>query len=275
MLRNSGSDSSSLWQLAKIDAHWRKKPRYSRRQSLYLVVLAALHFAAFTVAGIFSAKVTTTSSEVLLRSEDCGTLDHKQHDAYNTSENMLPYQYIIQDTLTSSMYISVCSLRGQGSSPINCEPYTRRSPRWTLTKQRDCPFADGMCYGGITRIANGIVYRDEDVAVHLDSGPIDSTLDLGINARPKDRITLRKSLTCAPIRTTGFNRTLSGDETSELGSLWVGSNDTSGQPQAFYYGKDFALNLGITMTNATLVFNPATLLASSSWTPASPPYSLT
>lgn len=33
----------------------------------------------------------------------------------------------------------------------------------------------------------------------MDTGPVDSHLALGINARDKDRVTYRKKVTCAPI----------------------------------------------------------------------------
>lgn len=54
-----------------------------------------------------------------------------------------------------------------------------------------------MCYGAPGTSASKI-------SVHLDSGPIDSTLDLVINAPPQDRVTLQRLLKYAPLWTDGF-----------------------------------------------------------------------
>jgi hypothetical protein len=43
-----------------------------------------------------------------------------------------------------------------------------------------------------------------DNAATSDTGLIDSCQDLGINAEMKDRVQLRKAMTCSPIKTQGF-----------------------------------------------------------------------
>jgi hypothetical protein len=54
----------------------------------------------------------------------------------------------------------------------------------------------------------------------MDIGPIDSHLDLGINAPPRDRITYRKITTCSPIEAEPFVQVVNSSETDEAG-VWL------------------------------------------------------
>ncbi|TKA77902.1 hypothetical protein B0A55_03344 [Friedmanniomyces simplex] len=253
MLRNSGSDSGALWQIAKMGAQWRKTSRHAVPRSLYLALFAGLHLAAFAVAGIFSAKITGTNSEILLRSDQCGTINFTSTISGDT-ESILTllrqFQYLRVDAAVSANYIATCFLN-TSSTPVNCDSYVRSKPSWTLSEESSCPFADEMCYG-----APGTSVPS--ISVHLDSGPIDSMLDLGINAPPRDRVTLKKLLTCAPLQTDGFSKVLNPhNDSSEMGSNYFGNS--SYWPSAFYYGASLWTN-----TTATWIFNPATLLEASS-----------
>lgn len=59
----------------------------------------------------------------------------------------------------------------------DCLAYGRRLLTWSTDTDIGCPFADGMCIDGS--------------ALKLDSGYINSHLDLGINGRPEDRVSFR------------------------------------------------------------------------------------
>lgn len=247
MLRNSGSDSNALFQTFEMGSYWRKKARSPILRSMYLALFAGFHLAAFAAAGIFSAKVTSTTSEVLLRAGQCGTLDDTQslnEDANDDeyAEYVAPLAYEDQDTVISSNYISSC-FQNSSYTPVNCNSYVRSKPRWNMTVDAACPFAESMCRNGVT--------------VHFDSGLIDSALDLGINAPTSDRVTLRKSVSCSPIRGDTFNETLNPKGNDPDLATVIGNS--SSWPVAFYYGP------GKSPTrNATMLFNPAMLLEQSS-----------
>ncbi|KAK0956315.1 hypothetical protein LTR91_022430 [Friedmanniomyces endolithicus] len=173
MPRNSGSDSGALWQIVKMGTQWRKTSRRPMLRSLYLAVFAGLHLAAFAVAGIFSAKITGTNSKILLCSDHILTSPRQ-------------FQYLRVDAAVSANHIATCFLN-TSSTPVNYDSYVRNKPSWKLSEEESCPFADEMCYGAPGTSASKI-------SVHLDSGPIDSTLDLVINAPPQDRVTLQRLL---------------------------------------------------------------------------------
>ncbi|KAK0884416.1 hypothetical protein LTR87_001758 [Friedmanniomyces endolithicus] len=254
MLRNSGSDSGALWEIAKMGSHWRKTSRHAVLRSLVLSLFASLHLAAFVAAGIFSAKIAGTNTEILLRSDQCGTINFTGTTAGQDSESILTllreYQFLRVDAVVSSNYIATCFLN-TSSTPVNCDSYVRSQPSWTLTEKDSCPFADEICYGAPNTSASWI-------SVTLDSGLIDSTLDLGINARPEDRVQLRKLLTCAPLKTKGYSKVLNPKtDTAEWASSYFGNSTY--WPTAFYYGGN-----AFTNTSASWIFNPATLLEASS-----------
>lgn len=122
MMRNSASASNAVFELLKIDRYWRRKsqPRQARFRSFGLGLLAIVHFAAFVIAGIFSARVTRTSSDVLLRSgpSSCGTIDETKNlkvqgqviSSKHWFKYLLPFLYVNSDLATSASYISACFL---------------------------------------------------------------------------------------------------------------------------------------------------------------------
>ena len=66
----------------------------------------------------------------------------------------------------------------------------RKSVNLTTSVSADCPFGPGVCRGNQT--------------VEVDTGNIDSTVDLGINTPPKDRLNLNVRLLCTPLITDGY-----------------------------------------------------------------------
>jgi len=262
LLRNSGSSTNALWQLARITARWRKTTHEHLTRSLSLVLLAGLHAVVFAACGIFVAKVSGTSDDVLLRSHQCGTLDDTQPlPESDTSFNSFLSTFAIENEniRISSNYVASC-FRNTSSTPANCESYARKRPRWDLTEQATCPFTGDMCYSAPHMTT-------ANLAVHLDSSLINSDLDLGINAPTSERITIRKTLTCAPIKTEGFSRTV---RPANASSDWVASvvGNSSYWPVAFDYGP--ATGAAALAAPATFLFNPGTLLETSSQGMASP-----
>jgi hypothetical protein len=157
---------------------------------LPLVVLSALNIAVFLIAGIFSSRVTGTDSEALLKGF-CGWLD-------NTTNKDFP-QWTRKDWTTGdALFVSAYNGYREnlayahscyagdlvnGSSSV-CNTMTVPRIESQINRAAPCPFAKELCLGS---------------AMIIDSGPIDSHKHLGINAAPKDRIQVRKMISCVPI----------------------------------------------------------------------------
>jgi hypothetical protein len=152
-------------------------------------------FIAFAAAGIFSAAVTSTRSEVLLRDSLCGpyappigdpnSLAGRQYNTRMSAHN-------IKALRSAYQYATNCYDQTQlNNTPIHaCNAYGRKDVDWTLETVSGCPFDEKMCLG--------------KTSVRFDTGNIDSALDLGINSPKKDRVAIRNVLQCSPITTNGY-----------------------------------------------------------------------
>jgi hypothetical protein len=94
-----------------------------------------------------------------------------------------------------------------------CSSYANRRIVSKLNKEAPCPFADGAC---ITP------------AISIDSGHLDSDLDLGITATPANRIQMRRITTCAPVP---IEEKYSSGEITQVRKL----DGPGGEPQSIYY----------------------------------------
>lgn len=183
-----------------------------------LLFAATINLTAFFAAGILSSKVTTTRPDVLLSPTNCGRWwayvnvcrsdngaaydEHRKgFDRARASTSNLRY--------TSSQYAESCYESIVPSS--ECTSFSRRLPTWTKSLRAECPFGDNVCDGNVT--------------LHLDSGYIDSILDLGINTPEQDRLSLRLVKECAPLLRDEYLKTYDGTNVSEpMGEDIGGSN---------------------------------------------------
>ena len=183
LLRNNLSDNRAIWQFSSIAWEWRGKTKRPLYRSLPLILSAALHFIAFTAAGIFSSKVASVGSTVLLRGPTCGNVSVPyQPNSFNKTIFLQQSErdsWLLSTFKDTAGYVKSCYAFDNATRPLpqDCLAYGRRLPSWSSETGIDCPFGDGMCIDG--------------AALELDSGLIDSHLDLGINARQQDRISFR------------------------------------------------------------------------------------
>ena len=87
-------------------------------------------------------------------------------------------------------------------------------------------------------------------AFHVKSQIIDSHHDLGINARPLDRLTIQSMATCSPLRTTEYEVSFNATSTDSYGKL----GDTM---YSYYYGPSVNAT-GALLANWTHIYNPET-----------------
>ena len=184
LLRNNLSDSRAVWQFASIAWYWRGKTRRPVSRTLSLLLAAVLHFVAFSVAGIFSAKVAYTGANVLTSGPACGNWDNAYERAkFNNSifaEVSEQVSWFGTRYRTAAAYASSCynfNSPKQEQSRSNCQAYGRQQIPWSIDAEVFCPFAYGICIG--------------DMGVIIDSGYIDSHQHLGINGPPDERVIFR------------------------------------------------------------------------------------
>jgi hypothetical protein len=214
LLRNSSgdlgtvSDSYSLfkawWKHGAHKAFWRTGP---------LFLAALLFWCAWQVAAIVSFYIwqTTPPTVGLIRSGVCG---------YNVfqgpgAESSFRRSGLIE-TLAAETYVTQCY--GSGTSG-GCSVYAEQALSYSRSNA-SCPFA-----------SSGICISENSAPYLLDTGPIDSHTDLGINAPPENRVTYQKINICSPIDSTEFARVVNANETDEA---YYWPPDTT--LQQFFYG---------------------------------------
>jgi len=170
---------------------WRSGRRAARPISrlVPVIVLALAISAAFGVASIFSARVTTeTANEVLLEGIRCGDLNTNRPNS--TFELLTIGQPFHADRANRMLNYGMQCYTNRTKTD-GCNQFVR--PRLPLSVNRDisCPFPDDIC-----KMSKG--------NLELDTGYINSHHHLGINSPPEDRFEMRILQRCAPIKTQEF-----------------------------------------------------------------------
>lgn len=257
VFRNSTSAVGSLRGFFRVSIRSREW-----KKNMPVILWAGINVAGFLVAGIFSSRVTSTRSEVLLKPTQCGQWTYTEELHSNRSdilvEEAIRFATTAKIKSTSQQYAAICY--NLDDSPEGCSTYGRREPRWNARMETGCPFADGLCIDNTT--------------YSIDSGYIDSDLDLGINSHPSDRLSLRMRLSCAPIKQEGYTKTYTGtevktlfEENSLLGSPKVLARNGFGEAlehhtfDAFFYGPA-AWTGNVDESAATFIFNNGTFATS-------------
>jgi hypothetical protein len=195
ILRNASSDIGVLWQLYKIGNSWRTVIPHSRRRIAWLVITGVLHLVLFLVAGIVSSQLITAGNETLVKQSACGYLTNLPSSDVVTLEAFQEYVALNLDVERNAglSLQQVQSCKGTTlDTDVECDAFTRAAHLMTLYNAT-CPFQDAsMCI------------TPDGLAVQVDTGMVDSQLDLGINAPAKDRIKYRHVTTCSPIKQEGF-----------------------------------------------------------------------
>ena len=223
VLRNSSSANDAVVKLGRIALRSRKTGRRSLYGPLSLSVSAAFNMVAFIAAGIFSSAVTRAQSDVLLKPSRCGSWlsaripKPSDWDQATFVPSIDLASMIHQNLVTSSRIQLTCS-ESLSNSAGNCNPYGRKSIKF-FSANTFCPFNSSIC-------------QDTD-AISLDTGMIDSHLDLGVNAPRSDRVAFRKTLQCAPLDTKGYSGPGVGVNGSTLYTAGLNGNMTG-----YYYGRN-------------------------------------
>lgn len=222
ILRNASSPASVTWDMFKLSWFWKKTPSTVKRRTLALLFSSFTYIAAFAVAGIFSSKVASANSEVLLvPTSSCGNWPLPYAGHYTPKKDGSWQDYTVQQieywananllAKKSHAYTSQCQkFNSTQDNPSSfCLPYGRDRISWSTNTHAACPFDKDMC------IAD---------AVQFDTGFLNSHTHFGINEK-ETRIEYRRVMTCAPITTDGYVASsyvsLSDLNVSETYGIWA------------------------------------------------------
>lgn len=156
---------------------------------LPFALIPTLNLLLFGVSGIFTSYITKVpGNATLIIGPHCGGFDSTGTDSSLQFTTKLGK--VLADTNEAATYVSQCYQNT--SSSVGCGTYIRQSLPFITDQNASCPFASGLC-----------LYND-DSAMKMDTGLLDSHEDFGMNARPRDRIKFRRIATCAPIYSRPF-----------------------------------------------------------------------
>lgn len=217
-LRNTSGSAGAMWQAFKLHRAWKGQVSKRWRRTLCFFLPAALVWAGFTTAGIFTSRVANKSySNTVARVKPklCGTLDFdssspQAQNAYNAKA--------AHDTVEARTYITKF-YSNTSSAATTRSLFVRSTLPYSLNNHAPCPIPDTTrCILGNTG------------AFAMSTDPLDSHEMLGINAKPRNRITVQINVTCSPIDTTGLTQTnqdgINSYKYYDLGSGQGNSNHT-------------------------------------------------
>ncbi|KAH6661535.1 hypothetical protein F5X68DRAFT_195964 [Plectosphaerella plurivora] len=202
ILSNTPSPAAAALSFTKLAWAWRQaKIKGTYRSSLVLITVSVLSLAIFAGAGLATAKIELDSDEVLVYNDKCGwphltvDRDFEPSESLNRTEQE-------QRRAVTSVWAHWISSRGleyvrNCYTPSNVSVKSETCNTFTVTslpletRNVSCPFPDEIC--GLPE------------AFQVDTGFIDSNLQLGIDTAKDERIRFRKVSTCVPMRTERFS----------------------------------------------------------------------
>ena len=207
LLRNSPSPTGSLKQFWKLGYAWSGKGQKSKRRVAWLSLVAIIHLGIFQIAALLANRIYDTNNEVLLRSRVCGKYNWDATDSERTlsTEAMLLSQ---RTTARWAMdYARTCydtNATGSQCGGMVSKSLTRYQK---IYYDQPCPFEGDICLD------------PQKGAVQIDSGLLDTNLDMGLNSRRGNSVGYRRVTTCAPLQTKGYTvdrSAVSGELTGDV-----------------------------------------------------------
>jgi hypothetical protein len=219
IFRNTSSPWEASWELSQLALYWRNRTQRPFLRSLPWAIFSITYVSLFGLAGVFSSEITKAAgSERLILGQNCGTWLFNQSG--ESQQALYAYsQKDLNDTILAANYARSCY---QGSyDALQCNVFVNDQISWSNNQNATCPFESGIC-----RMGNTAAYR-------MDTGPMNSHYDFGINTPTHERVTYRKVATCAPLHTTGFVRSVNESEPAQQTSdgtilqYFYGPSDTN------------------------------------------------
>lgn len=148
-----------------------------------------LIWAGFLVAGIFVGRIVTSTgadSQMLLTAGDCGWLTPADPAGQDSALGMM--HIAINASSVAMQYARQC-YQEDTLSAVSCTTWPKPKLSYRVDKDQSCPFS-----------GEAVCFEEKDSApITMLSSRLDSHIDLGINAPKRERLTLEKRATCAPL----------------------------------------------------------------------------
>jgi hypothetical protein len=202
--RNPNSAFGTAVELLSIGWAWRShrqgsnSERIVQRSALFSLP-PLLVFVGFTIAAVFVGDVTRPtyeSNNVKILPVNCGILGPNLTAlAGGATLSISPILMLnVNETIASRSYARSCY--GQSSPTAACSLYPQQSLPYALSNVR-CPFGQDT---------TGRSLCSTESAVMLDTGLLDSSSYLGMNAPSSDRVLFRRSSTCSPVNIDAYTK---------------------------------------------------------------------
>ncbi|KAI0549876.1 hypothetical protein F4679DRAFT_544969 [Xylaria curta] len=186
ILRNSSTPGLAFMSMFRLWWAWRKLGLRRRMRVISVSSIAALTLAAFTVAGGFSAEISSSvGDKVLIKSRDCGILAPT-----NNGNSSIAHERVVSGLFANAAdYAQQCYSTSR-SGLLNCNRFVKEILPSTVDYNAPCPFAESMC----SSTSN----------IRLDSGHIKANDGLGLNTNEMREISYRYVTHCAPLVTKNY-----------------------------------------------------------------------
>lgn len=194
LLRNSGGAVSTLWQSVKIHLAWSKQnPPHLLKRTSTVAAPAFLVWAGFALAAVFASNVANKSygSTIARIAEDnCGLW---VYDNTTIDGQVAALTKRVNDTLQARSYVSNFYANTSKSSSARSS-FVQAALPYDVSAAAPCPIpASQRCLLGA------------NAAYRMYTPLLDSHVRLGVNARPKDRVSVQINATCSPVSTKAYN----------------------------------------------------------------------
>ncbi|KAI8623922.1 hypothetical protein F5Y19DRAFT_468179 [Xylariaceae sp. FL1651] len=213
ILRNSSSGEDGLRLL--ISLLWANRRSKLHLRPLSTAVVAIFCLVAFTVAGGYSSRVSTTvGNEVIIKSANCGYRSPNSFPLQSAAANA----YWGDRINNAASYAEQCYSTDSNETNaglLACGHLTMDRIARNIDTQAVCPFNETIC-------------REKSKNLRIDSGLMDSHIHFGFNAPAHQRLLWRKVLHCAPMVTEDYtslytsqtiNKSLDGSTLYHYGSF--------------------------------------------------------
>jgi hypothetical protein len=176
--------ANMLWAWGRHGPRGSGPRTWSARRFLLIIFCASLVFAGFTIASVLVYR--TECDSFRLSGEQAGFIYYD-----NTTQNGLTA--LQQSRIDNAFFSKTYAARCYGQDSRDCSSYKVNRLSYTAAYS-PCPFFKDHPDDGICKAQT----------VQLNTGRLDSTLDLGINAPLSQRVQVQKRLTCSPIDTRAY-----------------------------------------------------------------------
>jgi hypothetical protein len=234
VLRNATTDIATARFMLMLAWSSPKKLSLAVSTCMTILVLALFNAAFFMVAGTFSSKLIDAGPSVLTRSPHCGVFNQSYLDIAGFGPNAesddafeLSVGYISKvehDVQLSLEYAQACYMAPpEWYVASGCDVLEKSRLNFTKKLEDACPFESGTCSGNSQTII-------------FDTGYVNSHSDLGINAKPHDRVLYRRVTKCSVLNETAHNTDfIPQDQDEDIAYASYGPSVAHGTNETYSY----------------------------------------